>query len=308
MLGVGDYGPQVGRGERGLLSEHSAWWGLCEGREGEPPAERVPWCRWDQGAVPAGRIRCPEAQSRGAGLCFARLWLQHGKAGWEKQPGGSGAGGCSEGRVRGGGAPASLPAASPPWPSRLWCLHRTTQRNQTSLSRGWAWKRPGFIRQADVQADSSIPMHTITGFYTGLCPSCPLLRRSRVRSSPRRQRGAWGFSAKGTGLPAPHFHSQIPRALLRKLGESRAGDRNPDSRLHLRKWGISVPERPRASTDPSQRGPEGARISPVSGHRCHRFGKRTLTDGSGEGKGFWLPQRSPIQDMGTRALHGACGC
>lgn len=267
-------GPLVQVGPRG-----------CPGREDPLPRSTKPRSR---------ALLCPfAAAAREGGVGKATRWLRRGRLlrGMGTRRGSSCLTPCSF-------TPLAIPAL-------VLAPHHPEKPNR---ARGWVWKRPGFIRQADVQADSSIPMHTITGFYTGLCPSCPLLRRSRVRSSPRRQRGAWAFLAKGTGLPAPHFHSQIPRALLRKLGESKVGDRNPDSRLHLRERGVSVPACPRASTDPSQRVPEGARISPVSGHRCHRFGKRTLTDGSGEGKGFWLPQRSPIQDMGTRALHRACGC
>lgn len=51
----------------------------------------------------------------------------------------------------------------------------TSRRNTTSISTECVWEIPGFIRQADVQADSSIPMHTITSIYVGLCPAPSLL-------------------------------------------------------------------------------------------------------------------------------------
>lgn len=60
---LGDQGPGEEEGSA-FLSEHSAWWGLCEGgrRRGTTHKGRskgISWCGWEQGSVPPGRIALP---------------------------------------------------------------------------------------------------------------------------------------------------------------------------------------------------------------------------------------------------------
>lgn len=96
------------------------------------------------------------------------------------------------------GASASLPAAAPPRPPHPQRSYCTSRRNRTSICRECVWKIPGFIRQADVQADSFIPMHTIMGSYVGLCPSSlpPVMLSGKMLTPLCHGHGAWGFLAK----------------------------------------------------------------------------------------------------------------
>jgi len=165
------------------------------------------------------------------------------------------------------GAPASFPAAAPPRPPQPQRSHRTGRRNRANISRERVRKIPGFIRQADVRADSFIPMRTIPGICVGLCPS------SRTSAMPLGETLTPLPSSMGAGLgvswqndlPAPHFHPWIPRALVRKLRNSWAGD---DSLLGLTAtWihgteSISVSASPRADTEPNQHASQGAENSP----------------------------------------------
>lgn len=106
---------------------------------------------------------------------------------------------------------------------------------------------------------------------------------------------------------SPFFHSQIPRGLLRKLRENRAGNCNPlgtDSHL-----------------DPWERRPLSGGIS----RRQHRAGSLCVTGSTeqtsnatalegepkqtiSERKRVWLSWGSPIQHTGTKAFHRACRC
>lgn len=212
------WAPGVPAAEEGLdfLSQRSAWQGLCEGRrrrvdhavfEG-PHTKRglraSPGAGSSKGLSQQGGLRCPEGESGGAGVRFAGLCLWHGKPGWKKRPKGSGVAGRSHTRNgyvagKGTGAPASLPAAAPPCHPIAGA--RTSRRNRTSISRESVWKIPGFIRQADVQTDSIIPMHTMTGIYMGLSPSSlpPAMLSGESPTPPPPRPGAvgsWGFLEK----------------------------------------------------------------------------------------------------------------
>lgn len=112
----------------------------------------------------------------------------------------------------------------PPTPLPRWPWAR---EKKTGTRRECVWKMPGFIRQADVQADSFIQMHSITGSYTGLClrcvSSCECL--SSTRSGKMLAARDAGTGAAGGG-PGPAPASDPPRCHRSCVGR-RGGEGSP---------------------------------------------------------------------------------
>lgn len=95
---------------------------------------------------------------------------------------------------------------------------------------------PGFIRQADVQADSFIQMHSITGTYTGLCPrcvsSCECLSSARSGEMLAARDAGTGAAGGGPSLAPASDTPPLP-SLLR--GTSR-GRGKPSAVCQERSW------------------------------------------------------------------------
>lgn len=240
----GPWGIEVPRQREGRLFSLSTQHGgaSCEGRRRRGTAHKeglrgISWCGWEQGSVPPGRIAllgiakqrswgllCQFVPvAREAGLEKATKWLRCGR----QVP-------C-EGQVQGWdvgketGAPASPPAAAPPWPPQPRQSQHTGRRNKKSISRESVWKIPSFIRQADVQADSFIPMHTITGICVGRCPSSlpPAMLSAEMLTPPtptprHHSRRGLGFLGKMKRSPSSSFLSpdsqSSPKKAWRELG------------------------------------------------------------------------------------------
>lgn len=119
-------------------------------------------------------------------------------------------------------------------------VSHTRRRNKTSISRECVWKIPGFIRQADVQADSFISMHMITGIYRACvpAPSLPPSHKALGQDVHPPNAGGLGFLSRMIMSPCSlFFQSQIPRGLLRKLSENWAGNCSPlGTDSHLDPW------------------------------------------------------------------------